>query len=145
TALYAMNSGNWQPLAGGGSGNSPANYGGKVTIVLFSANLALRDLVISGFTNDPLTLSGNGPYSFASTQMLTLLGGAADYNAGFLGSGSTDLAGLSSPNQSPVTGTFEDLGGGSYRITEPISFTVHQFISGLQATLHAEGQVVANA
>ena len=63
-----------------------------------------------------------------------MTGGTADYNAGILGSGTTDLAGLLNPNQSPVTGTFEDLGNGSYRLTEPIRLTVQEAIGGFLTT-----------
>src|SRR5207302_1688858 len=119
--------------------------GGKVTIIIFSANIALRNLVVSGSTASPLALSGSGPsYSFPSTQTLILTAGAADYNAGILGSGSTDLTGLSSNNQSPVAGTFVDSGNGSYSLTEPIDLTVQKDLGGLLATLHIRGQIVAN-
>lgn len=144
TVLNAANSGNWQPLPGGASGSAPANYGGKIVIVIFTANIALRNLAVSGFSETPLPLVGTGPYNFGSTQTLTVLAGAADYNAGFLGSGSTNIAGLSASNQAPTSGTFEDLGNGAYRVTEPISLTVRQPVGGFLATLHIDGQVVGN-
>ncbi len=144
TALNASITGNWQPQVGGASGSAPANYGGKVTIVIFTANIALRNLVVSGFTASPIALSGSGPYSFPSTQTLIVTSGTADYNAPIVGSGSTDLTGLSSNNKSPVTGTFEDLGNGSYRLTEPIDLTVQQTVGTVPATLHIQGQIVAN-
>src|SRR5207302_7532329 len=62
TVLSAGITGNWQPLAGGGSGSAPANYGGKLTVLFITANAALRDLVVSSFTASPLALSGAGPY-----------------------------------------------------------------------------------
>jgi hypothetical protein len=145
TALSATVTGNWQPLPGGGSGSAPAVYGGKVSILFITANLAVRNLVVSGFTADTLTLSEAGPYSFPSTQTITALAGAADYNAGAFGSGSENLSGLSGDNQTPDPGTFEDLGSGSYRVTEPISVTIRVTISGLPTTLHIDGQIVANA
>jgi hypothetical protein len=145
TAVSASITGNWQPQIGGGSGSAPANYGGKATLVIFPATVALRNLVLTGLTASPLALSGPGPYSFPSTQTFKVAAGTADYNAGFLGFGSTDLSGLSSDNQSAVAGTFEDLGNGSYRVTEPINLTLQQTISGLAVTLHIQGQIVATA
>src|SRR5262245_25627440 len=42
----AVNSGSWQPRPGGASGSAPANYGGRVTIILVTAQVAVRGLVV---------------------------------------------------------------------------------------------------
>ncbi len=147
TALNALNSGNWQPMPGGVSGTAPANYGGQVSIVIFPAYIALRNLVVGGFTNSPLALSGAGAgsYNFPSTQTLQVLSGTADYYASILGAGTTDLTGLFNGNQSQVPGTLTDLGNGSYTLTEPINFTFQKVVDGFLTTLHVNGQIIANA
>jgi len=142
TALIAADSGNWQPLPGGGAGSAPATYGGQITIFV-TAKAAIHNMLASGYTDNPVALSGTGPYSFPSTQTLVLTGGTADYNAGFLGSGGGDLTGLSGKNESADAGSFEDLGSGSYRLTEPIHVTLHAVVASLPATLHIDGQIVS--
>lgn len=145
TSLSPRVTGNWQPNPDGTPGSAPAEYGGKVTILLFTAEVALRNLMAAVSTANPLPLSGTGPYSFPSAEVLTILGGSADYNAGLIGSGTKDLSGLSAPNATPNPGTFEDLGTGAYRLTIPISLTLQEPIENLVATLHIDGQIVATA
>jgi hypothetical protein len=145
TSLAALVTGDWQPKPDGSSGSAPADYGGKVTILFVTAQVALRGLTVAASTANPLPLSGTGPYSFTATQTLTVLWGTADYNAGLFGSGSKDLSSLSAQNAAPDAGTFEDQGGGSYRLSIPVSLTIQQPIENLTATLHINGQIVATA
>ncbi len=57
STIKALNSGNWEPLAGGASGKAPANYGGKVFIFLVvDGKAAIRNLELD-LISDPLTLT----------------------------------------------------------------------------------------
>src|SRR5690348_4994166 len=95
TTLSANITGDWQPKPDGTSGTAPANYGGKLTILFLTAEVAIRNLTLATPTASPLPLSGTGPYSFASSETFTVLTGEADYNAGAIGTGSADLSALS--------------------------------------------------
>jgi hypothetical protein len=141
----AANSGNWQPLPGGGSGSAPANYGAQVTILFTTARAAVRELHTSLSTSTPLSLTGSGPYNFASTQTVTVTQGFADYNAGVFGSGRADLSNNSANNMSGAQGTLADLGSGNYRLTIPIDVTLTTTFSGMTVHLRIQGTVVANA
>jgi hypothetical protein len=145
TSLNAAVTGDWQPKHDGTSGSEPANYGGKITILFLTAEIALRNLHLATSTANPLPLSGTGPYSFPSSQTLTILSGEADYNAGILGMGSANLSALSAQNTAVNASTIEDLGNGSYRLTLPIGLTIQQMIDNQPATLHIDGQIVAVA
>jgi hypothetical protein len=143
--MIAADSGNWQPLAGGGSGSAAANYGAQVTILFTTAKAAFREMHTSLSTSTPLSLTGSGPYNFSSTQTLTLTHGFADYNAGSFGSGRADLSSNSADNTSGTQGTLEDLGSGTLRLTLPIDVTISTTVSGQQANLRIQGTIVANA
>jgi hypothetical protein len=141
----AANSGSWQPLPGGGSGSAMANYGAQVSLGLFgTARAALRETHASLSTSTPLSLTGTGPYSFASTQRFTVTRGFADYNAS-LGSGRADLSGNSADNTSATSGTLADLGNGNYRVMLPVDVTITTTVSGQPAHLRIQGTIVANA
>jgi hypothetical protein len=141
----AANSGNWQPSAGGGSGSAAANYGGQATVVIVTAQAAIRELHASLATGTPLSLGGSGPYTFASTQTFSVTHGFIDYNAGIFGTGRADISGNSAINASSTSGTLEDLGGGAYRLTMPIDVTLTATFSGQTMHLHIQGTIVANA
>jgi hypothetical protein len=145
TTLSANITGDWQPKPDGTSGTAPANYGGKLTILFLTAEVAIRNLTLATSTASPLPLSGTGPYSFPSSETFTVLTGEADYNAGAIGTGSADLSALSAQGASPNPSTLEDLGNGSYRLTLPVSLTIQQTIDNLPATLNIDGQIVATA
>src|SRR5260370_22575032 len=61
TALNASITGNWQPQVGGASGSAPANYGGKVTILIFTANIARPKRVVKRFPARHPAPAGVGP------------------------------------------------------------------------------------
>jgi hypothetical protein len=139
----AANSGSWQPLPGGGGGSAPANYGGQVNTLFVTGRAALREMHAALSTSTPLTLTGFGPYNFASTQTVNLTHGFGDYNAGFQ-SGSVDFSNFSANNTSATPGTLEDLGGGTYRLTMPIDGTITGSIGFGTSHLHVQGTLVAN-
>jgi hypothetical protein len=145
TNLNAAVTGNWQPKPDGTLGSAPADYGGKITVLLLTAQIALRNLTLATSTASSLPLSGAGPYNFLSSESFTVLKGEADYNAGAVGTGSADLSTLSAQNASLDASTFEDLGNGSYRITLPVHLTIQETIDNLPARLHIDGQIVATA
>src|SRR5262249_31198734 len=146
TAATALNSGNWQPNINGGSGSAPANYGARVTIVIITANAAVRSLVVSASTSSPLDLTGSGTsFTYSSRQMLHINSGFADYNAGSFGSGRADLANNSAQNAASARGGFQQTGSGNYRLTVPVDLTINQTVAGMQATLRVQGTITANA
>jgi hypothetical protein len=138
-------SGNWQPLPGGGSGSAAANYGAQVSTLFGTARAALRETHASLATSAPLSLTGSGPYTFASTQTLTVTHGFADYNVPIAGSGRADLSNNSADNTSATRGTLADLGNGNYRVTLPVDVTISATVSGQPAHLRIQGTIVANA
>jgi hypothetical protein len=145
TDAVAAISGNWQPNVGGGSGSAPADYGGQVTILIQTARVAIRDLHASLFTTAPLGLSGSGPYSFSSTETLSVTHGFADYNAGSFGSGRQDISNNAANNTAGASGTLADLGGSHYRLTVPVDVTLMATVSGLLVHLRIQGTLVADA
>jgi hypothetical protein len=145
TDAVAGISGNWQPLPGGASGSAPANYGGQAQIILITARAALREMHVSMSTSTPLSLSGSGPFTFSSTQTFTITHGFADYNAGALGSGQSDLSNASAANASSTNGTLQDLGNGTFQLTMPIDVTLSGSVGGQPANLRIQGTIVGVA
>src|SRR5262249_13578050 len=146
TDAVAANSGSWQPMPNGVSGSAPANYGAQISLGLFgTGRAALRETHASLSTSTPLSLTGTGPYTFASTQTVIVTHGFADYSASIFGSGREDLSGNSANNTSATSGTLADLGNGNYRVTLPFDVTITTTVSGQTAHLHILGTVVGNA
>jgi hypothetical protein len=145
TDAIAANSGSWAPLAGGATGSEPANLGVQVPSGLFTIFSAFRDTHVALSTSTPLSLTGSGPYSFASTQRYTLTHGFQDIDAGALGSGRVDITNTATDNTSATAGTLEDLGNGNYRLTLPIDVTITAMTGGFTIHYHTQGTIVANA
>jgi hypothetical protein len=142
----AADSGTWQPAPGGGVGSGPANYGGQATIDLFvTARAALRELHASLSTSTPLSLTGSGPYTFASRQTLTWTHGFADFSAPGFGSGRQDESNNAGSNVAATPGTLQDLGGGNFRLTAPVDVTINTTVLGAGAHFRIQGTMVANA
>jgi hypothetical protein len=145
TSLNAKITGTWQPNPDGTPGSAPADYGGQVTALFLTGEVALRNVVIAVSTADPLPLSGTGPYSFPSTESLMVLQGTADYDTPF-GSGSQPISSMVEQNAAPQASTFQSLGNGSYRVTIPVNLTLQQvFNNTVSAVVHIQGQIVATA
>ncbi len=53
--IAAQTSGSWQPLAGGGAGSAPADYGG-VASSFVTANVAMRSILLD-VTSPPITVT----------------------------------------------------------------------------------------
>src|SRR5262249_161456 len=112
---------------------------------LVQIGAAFRELHTGVSTSAPLSLTGSGPYSFASTQRYTVTAGFEDINAGPLGSGRADVSNSSTDNTSTTAGTLEDLGNGNYRLTIPIDVTITAMTGGFTIHYHTQGTIVANA
>jgi hypothetical protein len=141
TSVNADNSGNWQPLPGGGTGTAPANYGGMFTFIT-TAYVALRNAVL-GATSNALTLvpQGDGQtYTFASTQTLLINQGFADYQT-FLVSGQSDISGNSGTNMA-ANGSLVDNLDGTYALTAPVHVTLSGTISGVPFDLNIDGTIM---
>jgi len=64
SVITAQTNGSWQPLAGGASGNAPADYGGKASTFLGTAYAALRSILLD-VTSPPIPVS-SGQFSPSS-------------------------------------------------------------------------------
>jgi hypothetical protein len=86
SAVDANVNGNWQPLADGGDGSAPADYGGKITgtvIIIFvpvpvTVNFAGRDFIF-GMTSGALAVSSN-QFDLSSTDV-TFSSGSIAYRS----------------------------------------------------------------
>jgi hypothetical protein len=152
TALTAANSGSWQPAPGGAAGSAPAAYGafwftgGEFSRPL---NLAYRNLT-AALTSATLGLSRIGltsSYSVPSTQTLRLLSGSADYRITSpvfpTDSGTANLTGSAGSNGA-ASGTLQNLGLGSFRLTLPIDVTLSSSLAGQPGASRLNGTLVAN-
>ena len=54
--IAAQTNGSWQPLAGGGAGSAPADYGGVASSGFVTANVALRSILLD-VTSPPITVT----------------------------------------------------------------------------------------
>jgi hypothetical protein len=108
SSAVAANSGSWRPQAAGGTGNAPANYGGKMDLGwLFGgwAYAAIRNLNFN-ITDGPESIVGG---AFPSTQLFTIATGRAIYTSG-VGSGDDDISGSALANASATNSTYSVLG-----------------------------------
>jgi hypothetical protein len=98
--IDARINGTWQPAPGGADGNGPADFGGQANVILTTAKGAFRNLVLD-LSSDILPVANSQfdaskvLFTFATNTNPALLP-TFDYNAGFIGSGSKTLSGLSS-------------------------------------------------
>ena len=94
SAIIAKTNGVWQPAVGGGTGSALADYGGKVSVSIFTGYGAARNIVLD-MTSPLLTLTGTNfdssalVFSFASNSSSSF-----DYNA-VVKSGTLSLVGNS--------------------------------------------------
>jgi hypothetical protein len=147
-SLTAANSGSWQPLAGGGTGYAPANYGnyaGYANFFAFETGFfSFRGLtgnlshpspvsVAGGIlpSGENVHLTGNDDYAFHGNDY-------TQYGTSFLST---------TPTNNPLLlGQFQDLGGGSFHVTVPIDISFTQALGpGEVAHFHLSGSVQADA
>lgn len=144
SSIDAVVSGNWRPLPGGSdnSAGAPADYGAQASVLFGTARAALRDLVLD-VTSAPLAIN-NGAFNAAGLSFSFPEGGSAafDFNAGALGSGRRNLAGLTTNRIATTASISRD--GANERITIPID-TEYKFrtLSDNDSTIQLRGTLVA--
>ena len=136
-----MINGTWQPLAGGGSGSAPADYGAQATIPGFGTAFGAGRNLVFNITSGVIALSG---MSFDASQLtISPTTGALDFNSPF-GSGSTDLSGLFGSNQ--ATAGNLSIVGGTATLTIPVQITqTLTLVSPGDTTITLAGNIVATA
>lgn len=107
SVLTARTNGVWRPGVGGGSGSAPANYAAEASTLLGTLRGALRNIVLD-LTSGALPVTG-GQFDAANLMFGFPAGSTAsfDYDAGFLGSDSIALSGISTNkivNGATITG-----------------------------------------
>jgi hypothetical protein len=182
TNIISSNSGIWQPAVGGGTGTAPANYGATGSSSIFTGLSAFRNSQLTLTQSGPsgtqgpalpapnaanptvsLTPTGTGTWSFTATPIylqytvssldVALLANGSPANSGteHLGDGTNGIYGANVPSG---TGTLQDLGGGMYSVTLPVSASFNYTDSStpssaviynytLSGTLVATGTVTA--
>jgi hypothetical protein len=141
--IEANTSGEWDPLPGGNTGSSSADYGGKVDLgFLGGANLAIRNLSAS-LSSGSLALTGDFlPFStqaFLGNLDIAMLTATADYRGygivgGALGGGSlTD--GIAGQSASVLTaGSVYIAPDYTFTLTLPVDFSFAAIIAGADTT-----------
>lgn len=138
--------GNWAPLPGGGAGTAPADFAGTVSIIIVTAQAAVRNVLLD-VTSPILPLTaGSFDASGMLFQFLTNSSGSLDYRvSGFAAtSGSRLLDGLST--NGVITGASLTSSGGTLTLVLPVNATsTLTLISPNDTTLRLQGQLVATA
>jgi len=142
STIVAQTNGVWQPAAGGGAGNAPADYGAKANLGLGTAYTAMRNVVLD-LTSAALNIN-NG--NFDSTALVisfpTNAHSVFDYNAGFVGTGSAPLAGYST--NTLANGASLTMSAAGQKLTLHLDATyIFSLLSSNDSTLHMTGQLVA--
>jgi hypothetical protein len=145
SAIKAQNSGNWEPKANGESGSDPANYGATASLVIASANAAVRNVSFDVTTIAPLTVTG-GSFDSASLlfQFLSNPAGALDYSVTGLAAkkGSIDLTGITT--NAVTTKATLTTNGNTQTLTIPVSADfLFKLLAANDTQLTLAGQLVA--
>ena len=141
SAIDAQTNGMWSPKPGGAAGTAPADYGAQATTVIGSIKAALREIVMD-VTSGPLAIA-NGTFDSSGLRFEFPTNSAAsfDFNAGFAGSGSRPLSGLST--NKVVNGATLTTAGDVQRLLIQID-TEFKFrtLAPDDSVLHLNGQLV---
>jgi hypothetical protein len=144
SAIVGLNSTTNEPGVGGVAGSAPANYGVKVTILIFfPAKAAVRNALLD-VTSSALTMTG-GVFSSKGLQFdfpptsTTVL----DYNAGSLGSGSSSLTGIFTNTVSANATLIVQ--GTTLVLTIPVDISGTKTIASGDVNYRFRGQLVARA
>ena len=141
--ITAQTNGSWQPLAGGGAGSAPANYGAFVNFGLATANVALRS-VLFDVTSPPITVTGT---NFNPSSLTFLFPSNApsslDYRpTAFVAPGSKPLTGYAT-NSVATNATLTTVGT-QQTLTIGVNATFHfQISSPGDTVVNVQGQLVA--
>jgi hypothetical protein len=146
--IDANPSGDWSPLPGGKSGKAPADYGGKATVFIASADAAARNIEFS-LSSDNIALAADGAEFPVNTMTIAIpeeSAAAVDIAVGgFLPLNTSQaLNGLSGENSSDSNATIsvqDNIQTISIPIKTDVSFRV---ISPNDATLTFTGMIVAS-
>jgi hypothetical protein len=98
SVITAQTNGSWQPLAGGGSGNAPADYGAQISIPFVGTGYAALRSILLDVTSPPIPVS-SGQFSASSLTFLfpTNATSAIDYHSA-VGSGTKVATGNATNN-----------------------------------------------
>lgn len=146
--IIALDSGNWQPQAGGASGSAPANYGAQATVSLgfftITAKAAVRRVQLDVST-PPIPLA-NGQFDSSGMTFLILTNSspALDYDAGIAGKGGETLAGYATNR---ITGHATlSVSGNQKTITLPIDTDFYfELLAPNDTHFRLTGQLVASS
>ncbi len=141
-AMEAAVSGNWLPGLNGQGAAAPANYGGQASILFGTATAALRNILLS--LSSPLTALTNGSFDAGNIVFSFPVSSAAklDYNAGFLGSGSTNLAG-NATNKTATIATLSNIGGTDTLVINIDATFTTSILADNDSSLHIVGKITA--
>jgi len=143
-SLDALVNGMWGPLPGGGTGVADADMAAQAASALFTGNVALRELIVSGVMS-PAVPVVSGAFDSMSLGF-TVTSGNLDYNGtafGFPVMGSTSIAPHNTNNiADPSSITYSN---STAILTIPINFTVLKNVSGLELIFNCTGALVATA
>jgi len=142
-AMNAAVSGDWLPGPNGQGGAAPADYGAQASIPFGTATAALRNILLD--LSSPTATLTNGSFdagsivfSFSATSAAKL-----DYNAGFLGSGSTNLAG-NATNKTATIATLTSVGGTDTLVINIDATFKASLLAHDDSSLHILGKITAH-
>lgn len=142
-SIAAANSGNWQPLAGGGSGSAPANYGGRFDLGFAgSVNMALRGMTFDASSAVQALGGSPGNYNFANgVTLTTTVPSSLDFRtSGFLigtNSGTAPLSGAVLPNTGAANATLVKSAGPGLNATLNIPVSLPGITIPLDSSISA--------
>jgi hypothetical protein len=141
--IAARTNGSWQPLAGGGAGSAPADYGG-VASSFITANVALRSILLD-VTSPPITVT-SGQFDPSNLTFLFPVSAtsAIDYRYTGLSSGSgSKVATGNATNNVAALATITTVGSAqTLTIGVNAKFTFTLVTSG-DTIVNVAGQIVA--
>ncbi|MCS1409022.1 MAG: hypothetical protein M2R45_02201 [Verrucomicrobia subdivision 3 bacterium] len=146
--INANPSGDWMPLAGGGSGAAPADYGAVANVIITTANAAARNVEFS-LASDPIDLNPDGsdfPVNGLSFAIPEGSSSTLDVSSDglFPLMTSQSIAGLGSVNDSDDPATIA-IHNNIQTLTIPIQANISlRLITPNDVTLTFSGQIVAS-
>ncbi len=139
--ITAQTSGSWKPLAGGGSGSAPANYGAAASSAVGTVNAAFRSILLD-VTSPPITVT-NGQFDPSGLTFLfpASATSAIDYRSS-IASGSKHATGNGANNVAALS-TITTAGNvQTLTIGVNVQFTFSLINSG-DTIVNVAGQIVA--
>lgn len=142
--ITAQTNGSWQPLAGGGAGSAPADYGASASLYggAVSVVAALRSVLFD--VTSPVIPVTSSQFDPSSLTFMFPAGATSklDYNAGFVGSGAKLLTG-NATNNVAVLATLTTVGT-EQTLTVGVNTQFHfTLVSSGDTIVNVVGQLVA--